>query len=139
MKEIGLELPKRKMAEFQKKMNEMAKANFKALMEKSEAKMSKAEIMTLRKMGLSPEFISNMDPDVNPFNDKGLGDKADFLEVAEKSKIFYEELKETFRKQEGQMSVSVDEDAIHMTAEEKQAALSVLEQPKDFADWTKKK
>ena len=120
-------------------MNEMAKANFKALMEKSEAKMSKAEIMTLRKMGLSPEFISNMDPDVNPFNDKGLGDKADFLEVAEKSKIFYEELKETFRKQEGQMSVSVDEDAIHMTAEEKQAALSVLEQPKDFADWTKKK
>ena len=55
MKEIGLELPKRKMAEFQKKMNEMAKQNFKALMEKSEAKMSKAEIMLLRKMGLSPE------------------------------------------------------------------------------------
>ena len=37
------------------------------------------------------------------------------------------------------MSVSVDEEAVHMTAEEKAAALSILEPPKGFEDWTRRK
>ena len=36
-------------------------------MEENAKKISKNELVTLRKLGLSAEFIANMDPDENPF------------------------------------------------------------------------
>lgn len=90
-------------------------------------------------MGLSPEFIANMDPDVNPFHDKGLGDAKEFSDIAEKSKNFYEQLKELFRKNEGQMSMSADDgDLFGGTREDREAALSILEPPKDFESFPKR-
>ena len=50
-------------------MDKMAQQNYQKLMEESSKKMTKGEISTLRKLGLSPEFIANMDPEVNPFED----------------------------------------------------------------------
>ena len=44
MREIGLELPKRKMVEFQKQMNVMAKQNYKKMMEQADKKMPKADV-----------------------------------------------------------------------------------------------
>ena len=63
MREIGLELPKKKMAEFNKQMDKMAQQNYAKLMEETAKKMGKGEIATLRKLGLSPEYIANMEID----------------------------------------------------------------------------
>ena len=99
MKEIGLVLPKRRMQEFQKKMNKMAKENYKKLMEVAESKFNKSDTKTLKKMGLSPEQIANADPNINPFEDKGLGDMGELGSAMEDTKVFYEELKDCFRAQ----------------------------------------
>lgn len=74
-------------------MEKMAQANYQKLLEESSKKMSKNEIATLRKLGLTPEFIANMDPEENPFQDEGLGGAEDFSTFADKQKAFYDELK----------------------------------------------
>ena len=140
MREIGLVLPRRKMAEFQKKMNAMAKANFKVLMEKAEAKFSKNDANLLRKMGLSPEQIANADPNENPFTDKGLGQVAEIGGAMSSTQELYEELKAVFKRQEGQMSLeSEDMPKKTLTKEELHQALSILENPDGWANMSRRK
>lgn len=87
----------------------MAKQNYKKLMEVAESKFSKADANLLRKMGMSPEQIANAEPGTNPFEDKGLGDVGELGKAMLETKEFYEELKEVFKKQEGQMSMESED------------------------------
>lgn len=89
-------------------MDKMAQQNYQKLIEESAKKMSKNEIATLRKLGLSPEFIANMDPEVNPFEDQGLGKRDDFSTLADVSKAFYEELKKEYLKANGNAEITMD-------------------------------
>lgn len=140
MKEIGLVLPKRKMQEFQRKMNQMAKANYRKLMEVAEQKFSKGDANLLRKMGMSPEQIAAADPAENPFEDRGLGETSELGGAMEETKAFYDELKAVFKKQEGQMSMETESDKPpQLTKEEVAAALSILEAPEDFPNWGRRK
>ena len=59
-------------------------------MEENARKISKNELVTLRKLGLTAEQIANMDPDENPFEDKGLGQEVDFVSLLEVQKKFYD-------------------------------------------------
>lgn len=108
MREIGLELPKKKMAELNRQMDKMAQQNYQKLLEESAKKMTKTEIATLRKLGLSPEFIANMDPDVNPFQDQGLGKRDDFSTLADVTKNFYEELKNEYLRVNHDAEITMD-------------------------------
>ena len=44
-------------------------------------RLSKEEVLTLRKLGLSNENIADLDPGDNPFKDLGFGHNRDFISM----------------------------------------------------------
>jgi len=61
-----------------KEMEKLRKDNYERMMAEKANRLSKEEIHTLKKLGMSIEEIAELEPDQNPFTDKGLGAPKDF-------------------------------------------------------------
>ena len=61
----------------------MALDNYNKMMIDNMKKLSKEEVNTLRKLGLSNEQISKLEPEDNPFRDFSLSGKNDLTELLE--------------------------------------------------------
>ena len=79
LKEVGLFIPKGTFDAMNNEMEKIAKDNYTKLMNENINRLSKEEVTTLRKLGLSNDDIAELDPGDNPFKDMGFGHNKDFF------------------------------------------------------------
>ena len=79
-------------------MAKIAQENYTKMMTESVKKFTKDEILTMKKLGLTNDQISQMGPDDNPFKDTGLAGRDDISSVIEFQQKFYEDLQLAYKK-----------------------------------------
>lgn len=154
LKDVGLFLPEKNLEALNKNMIELAKANHKSMVEDNLKKLSKEEVRTLKKLGMTNEQIAELGPNENPFKNFGMAEKQDVVDLLERQKEFYEQLQKEFVAHCDQHGgddflrrSGASKSAIAMLkAGEDEEAAEVLspqrivgERPHDFAQWSKKR
>ena len=81
LKDAGLFIPKGAFAAMNLEMEKIAKDNYTKLMNENVNRLSKEEVTTLRKLGLSNDEIAELDPGDNPFKDMGFAHNKDFFSM----------------------------------------------------------
>ena len=92
LKDVGLYIPKQNIEELNKEMARIALENYNKMMAESLKKLSKDELVTLRKLGLTNDQIAQLGPDEIPFKDYSLAGREDIPSILDNQKKFYEDL-----------------------------------------------
>lgn len=146
LEELGLEVPRQNLAAFNKEMEQMAKENYQKLVDENSKKHTRDEVNILRKLGLSAEAISQLDPGASPFKDYALAEKTDFTTLMEAQKQFYEQLQAAYKEERERAlgkARQMDDILANGTSADAGSAGSAaypdLQEPADFASLPEKK
>ena len=89
-----------------------------------------------------------MDPDENPFEDKGFSDQVDFVQQLETQRKFYDQLREAYLQGDHGKTVTMSVSNLHDSAEKSQESVNspgkkfegnLFDKPPNFEEWSKKK
>ena len=132
LKEVGLFIPAGSMDAMNDEMERLALDNYNKMMVENMNRLSKEEVTTLRKLGMSNEQIAELGPDQNPFTDQGLGRSKDPTQLFDNQKAFYEELQAAWK-------LDQEDDPLNRAAEEEEGATNVMQTPVEYKDWSDKR
>ena len=92
LREFGLFISKEDKEHMHAEMERIALENHNKMIEENLARLTKEELHTLKKLGMTDEEIAGLSQDQNPLKDQGLGGKKDPFALFEAQKVFYLEL-----------------------------------------------
>ena len=144
LKEVGLFIPQSSIDAMNKEMERLREGQQSyadMMLAEKASRLSKEEIHTLKKLGMSMKEIAELEPDQNPFTDKGLGAQRDFAALLALQQEFYEKLKAAYQAEMGDDPFAKAKANTESAGPEgeNEVKIDLMRTPENIQEWSKKR